>query len=250
MNACLDPAVDRFTAMKNKNDDEAELWRGKLQSFLSLYSFLSQVIPYQDSDLEKLYTFLRHLGTKLPKRGTGPQYNFDEDVRLEYYRLQKIAEGSISLHDGHAKPLDGPKEMGSGKNREEDVPLSRLIETINQRFGTEFTEADQLFFDQIAEAAVEDETLQQAALVNPEDKFALVFNRVLETLFVERLEQNEDIFGRFMNDGEFQSIVKAQLLGEVYRRLRKAIQKPQFSTVEPEASLRMVAEDGANYDAG
>ena len=134
--------------------------------------------------------------------------------------------------------------MGSGKNREEDVPLSRLIDTINQRFGTEFTEADQLFFDQIAEAAVEDETLQQAALVNPEDKFALVFNRVLETLFVERLEQNEDIFGRFMNDGEFQSIVKAQLLGEVYRRLRKAIQKPQFSTVEPEASLRMVAEDG------
>ena len=140
--------------------------------------------------------------------------------------------------------------MGSGKNREEDVPLSRLIDTINQRFGTEFTEADQLFFDQIAEAAVEDETLQQAALVNPEDKFALVFNRVLETLFVERLEQNEDIFGRFMNDGEFQSIVKAQLLGEVYRRLRKAIQKPQSSTVEPEASLRMVAEDGANYDAG
>ena len=125
-----------------------------------------------------------------------------------------------------------------------------MIDTINQRFGTEFTEADQLFFDQIAEAAVEDETLQQAALVNPEDKFALVFNRVLETLFVERLEQNEDIFGRFMNDGEFQSIVKAQLLGEVYRRLRKAIQKPQSSTVEPEASLRMVAEDGANYDAG
>ncbi len=254
MNACIDPAVDRFTALKNENDDEAELWRGKLQSFISLYSFLSQVIPYQDSDLERLYTFLRHLGTKLPKKGAGPQYNFDEDVRLEYYRLQKIAEGSISLHDDQAKPLDGPKEMGSGKNREEGVPLSRLIDTINQRFGTEFTEADQFFFDQIASAAVEDETLQQAAMVNPEDKFALVFNRVLETLFVERLEQNEDIFGRFMNDGEFQSIVKAQLLGEVYRRLRKAMQKAlplvESEPVEPKPNSRMVAEKGARYDAG
>ena len=101
---------------------------------------------------------------------------------------------------------------------------------------------------------MEDETLQQAAMVNPEDKFALVFNRVLETLFVERLEQNEDIFGRFMNDGEFQSIVKAQLLGEVYRRLRKAMQKAlplvESEPVEPKPNSRMVAEKGARYDAG
>jgi hypothetical protein len=37
--------------------------------------------------------------------------------------------------------------------REEHVSLSRLIDIINQRFGGELNEADQLFFDQIAEAA-------------------------------------------------------------------------------------------------
>ncbi len=72
MNALLDQAVARFAQLQNDEEDEAELWRGKTQAFRNLYSFLSQVIPYQDSDLEKLFTYLRHLALKLPKRKTGP----------------------------------------------------------------------------------------------------------------------------------------------------------------------------------
>jgi len=72
MNAALDPAVDRFKALQESNDDEAELWRGKLQAFRNLYAFLSQIIPYQDSDLERLYTYLRHLSAKLPRRPHRP----------------------------------------------------------------------------------------------------------------------------------------------------------------------------------
>ena len=51
MNAALDPAVSRFAALHGEREDEAELWRGKVQAFRNLYGFLSQVIPYQDSDL-------------------------------------------------------------------------------------------------------------------------------------------------------------------------------------------------------
>jgi len=220
MNAALDPAVSRFSVRQQENEDEAELWRGKLQAFRNLYNFLSQVIPYQDTDLEKLYVFLRHLGSKLPRRRGGPAYQFDDDVRLEYYRLQKISEGSISLREGKANRLDGPSEVGSGLVHAEPVPLSQLIYLLNERFGTEFNEADQLFFDQIVEAAVADEALKQAAAVNPGDKFELVFKNLLETLFVERMDQNEDIFVRFMNDATFQKAVTTWLASEAYKKLR------------------------------
>jgi type I restriction enzyme R subunit len=225
MNAALDPAVKRFKHFQREDDDEAELWRGKAQAFRNLYGFLSQVIPYQDSDLEKLYVFLRHLAAKLPRRTNGPAYNFDDEVRLEYYRLQKISEGSISLIEGTASPLDGPTEVGSGLVREEPVLLSRLIDLVNERFGTDFNQADQLFFDQIVEAAVTDESLRQAAAVNPSDKFELVFKNLLETLFVERMDQNEDIFARFMNDKAFQRIVTGWLSSEAYKRLRTVSNK-------------------------
>ena len=224
MNAALDPAVSRFTVRQKEDEDEAELWRGKLQALRNLYSFLSQIIPYQDSDLERLYVFLRHLSAKLPRRRSGPAYQFDEEVRLEYYRLQKISEGSISLSQGYAHPLDGPSEVGSGMVREDPMLLSRLIDVVNQRFGTDFNQADQLFFDQIVEAALTDEALKQAAAVNPGDKFELVFKNLLETLFVERMDQNEEIFVRFMNDPAFQKVVTAWLASEAYQRLRGGVQ--------------------------
>lgn len=225
MNATLDPAVDRFAALRLEDEEQAELWRGKLNAFRNLYAFLSQVIPYQDSDLERLYTFLRFLSPKLPKRGTGERYSFDDEIRLEYYRLQKISEGSISLREGRGEPLDGPREVGSGARHDEDVPLSRLIDVINERFGTDFTDSDQLFFDQIIEAAIADGSLQEAAAVNPEGKFALLFSGLLETLFIERMEQNEDIFARFMNERDFQGLVSDWISHQVYGRLRLANEK-------------------------
>lgn len=224
MNVGIDPAVDRFAPIQERDKDNAELWRGKLYSFRNLYAFLSQIIPYQDSELEKLYIFLRHLASKLPRRKRGPAYNFDDDVRLEYYRLQKISEGSIDLKGGEGRALDGPAEVGTGLVREESVALSRLIDIVNDRFGTDFNQADQLFFDQIVEAAITDEVLKQAAEVNPGDKFELVFKNLLETLFVERMDQNEEIFGKFMNDKAFQKVVTNWLASEVYKRLRGKVE--------------------------
>jgi len=220
MNAALDPAVSRFSVRQKDAEADAELWRGKVLAFRNLYGFLSQVIPYQDSDLERLYVFLRHLATKLPRRAAEPSYQFDDEVRLEYYRLQKISEGSISLGKEYARPLDGPTEVGSGLAAREPVPLSRLIDLVNDRFGTDFNQADQLFFDQIVEAAVLDDGMRQAAAVNPEDKFELVFRNLLQTLFIERMDQNEDIFVRFMNDASFQKTVTAWMAAEAYRKLR------------------------------
>jgi type I restriction enzyme R subunit len=222
MNAALDPGVDRFRALQAVGAEEAELWRGKMLSFSSLYGFLSQIIPYQDTDLERLYVFLRHLATKLPKVDGGAAYQFDDRIRLEYYRLQKISEGSISLAGGQANRLDGPSELGTGVLHEDSVPLSRLIDVVNDRFGTDFNQADQLFFDQIVEAAVADAALKQAAAVNPGDKFELVFKNLLEALFVERMDQNEEIFARFMNDTSFQAAVTGWLSSEAYNKLRPA----------------------------
>ena len=235
MNAALDPAVLRFTVRRDDNEAAAEDWRGKVQAFLNLYGFLSQVIPYQDSDLERLYVFLRHLAAKLPRRKSGPAYQFDDEVRLEYYRLQKISEGSISLQDGEARRLDGPTEVGSGLVRPQPVPLSQLIDVVNERFGTDFNQADQLFFDQIVEAAVVDDELRQTAAVNPESKFELVFTNLIERLFVERMDQNEEIFVRYMNDESFRQVVSTWMGSEAYRRLRAGDESSD--RVQPDEAL-------------
>jgi type I restriction enzyme, R subunit len=100
------------------------------------------------------------------------------------------------------------------------VRLSQLIDLVNERFGTDFDQAGELFFDQIVEEAMTDEGLRQAAAVNPGDKFELLFKNVLEKVFVDSMDQHEDVFVRFMNDPAFRKVVTTWMAEQAYRRLR------------------------------
>jgi len=218
MNANLDAAVERYNKLK---DEDKELFKGQLVSFRKLYTFLSQIIPYQDSELEKLYTYLRFLLSKLPRRADGPGYQLEDEVDLQYYRLQKISEGSIDLSKGDPEPLKGPTEVGTKSSTDENVQLSLLVDKLNDRFGTEFNKADELFFDQVAEAAMANEKLREAAKANSLANFNPVFEKMLEGLFIERMEGNEEIFTKLMNDDQFRNIAAGYLVKEVYGQIRE-----------------------------
>lgn len=55
-------------------------------------------------------------------------------------------------------------DLGTGREKDTDVALSTLVKQINERCGTEFTEADQLFFDQMrATAELDEKVVEDAA---------------------------------------------------------------------------------------
>lgn len=217
LNSYLDPAVDRFKAL---DEEDQEVFKKTLVSYKNLYSFLSQIIPFYDSDLEKLYAYGRFLLTKLPKRESGPRYEFDDEISLKYYRLQKISENvSIGLDPGEGT-VYGPTSVGTGQVREDRVKLSTLIEKINERFGTDFTPADELFFEQIKEDASADEKIVQAAKVNTIENFKFVWDRALEDFFINRMDQNQEIFTKFINDQAFRAAVSRLLMEQVYYGIR------------------------------
>ncbi|WP_350027912.1 type I restriction endonuclease subunit R [Methylovulum psychrotolerans] len=219
MNGVLDLAVERFKELPDAQQDD---FKGKCVSFRNLYSFLAQIIPYQDSDLEKLYIYLRFLLKKLPRRKAEEAFPVEDEVNLSYYRLQKISEGQIDLTPKEAKPLKGPNDVGTGK-ADEDVPLSQLIDLLNERFGTEFTPADQLFFDQLSKEALQDTQLQQAAHVNTIDDFKYLFDKAFEGLVIDRMEGNADIFNKLMGDDDFRTLVTDNLLHQVYNAFKANI---------------------------
>ena len=215
MNACLDPAVNRFIQLADKQEE----FRKALAAYINLYSFLSQIMPFQDADLEKLYSYTRFLITKLPKR-SGPVYNFENEVTLQYYRLQKISEGSIELKAGEKAPVHGPTSVGTSAAQGVKIKLSRLIDILNDRFGTAFKPGDQLFFDSIREDAAANPDLRLSALVNTKENFGYVFKQALQDLFIDRMDQNEEITAKFLNEKDFRDIVSKSLLEEVYEQIR------------------------------
>ena len=122
---------------------------------------------------------------------------------------------------GTGKPLKGPSDVGTGKE-DEEIRLSELIDLLNERFGTDFTQADQFFFDQIQEEAIENEELKRAAQVNSKQDFRSVFEKTFEGLVIDRMEGNEEIFGKLMSDGEFRKLAIEHLLHKVYSELQRS----------------------------
>ncbi|MEB2048871.1 type I restriction endonuclease [Xanthomonas campestris pv. campestris] len=217
MNAVLDAVVQRFKAQEEEKQDE---FRGLLMAYRNLYAFLSQIVPYQDSDLEKLYTFVRNLMTKLPPADDGKAFVLDDEVSLRYYRMQQLTDGSIDLAQGQLYSLKGPTDVGTSRVADEEVPLSSLVEKLNTRFGTDFNEADQLFFDQIKVSAEASEQIKEAARANNLSDFTAYLGRVLDELFIERMEGNEEIFSKIMTDREFRSAASEHLAFEIFEKSR------------------------------
>jgi len=217
----LQPAVDRFKAIKDV--DSRSKFRDKLIGYVRLYSFLSQIIPYADPDLEILYSYGRLLLSHLPLSLDNTVIKVGDEVELQYYRLERVHSGAIQLQDGEPQYVKGPTDVGTGKGVDEKVPLSEIIQVLNERFGTQFSEEDRLFFEQIKEKACKNQHIIDTAKANSLDKFELGIRKLIEELMIERMSENDKIVTRYMEDHEFQATAFPILAKQIFNSIRNSM---------------------------
>ena len=214
----LQPAVDRFKAIADEAKREA--FRAKVSGYVSTYAFLSQIVPYADPDLEMLYSYGRFLLPHLPLDRDTTIVKVGDEVGLQYYRLDRVFSGPIMVREGEAQYIKSPSDVGTGKAKDEKAPLSEIIDALNERFGTQFSEEDRLFFQQIKEKACKSEQIVRTAMANPLDKFELGIRKLIEDLMIERMGENDKIVTRYMADQEFQGSAFPILAREIFDTVR------------------------------
>jgi type I restriction enzyme R subunit len=215
--ASLDPALDRFEQLET--DDQAD-FRDVLGRFVSLYGFIAQIVSFTDVEMERAYVYARALEMRLPGREI-EAIDIGSEVALTHLRTEQIGQGSASLVEG-----DGTvSAVFSGKGPQHDpeaAELSRIIDQLNERFGTDLDERDQLLFDQFEETWIADPEVAAQAKHNKYDNFRLVFDRMFLNTVVGRMDANEAIFKRLLDDQEFQKTLMDLYALRVYDRLNKA----------------------------
>lgn len=218
----LQPAVDRFKAMPD--EEKRTEFREKLNGYVRMYSFISQIVPYADPEMEMLYSYGRFLVPHLPIQRE-PAIKLADEVGLQYYRLERVSSGAIKLHEGEAVGVRSPIDLGTGKAKDEKAPLSEIISVLNERFGTEFTEEDRLFFEQNKERAIRNDQIIKTAHANPQlEKFQLGIRKLIEEMMIQRMGENDKIVTRYMDDPEFQNSALPILAKEIF----EAIEKSEF----------------------
>ena len=214
-----DSAVDRFKEIAE--EEKQDEFKKGLRTWTNLYAFLAQIMPFVDPDFERFYAYAKLLQTRLPKRELSESLHLDDEVALEYYRLQKIKEDSIDLIKGETGELSGTTEAGLKREKDEEALLSEIINVLNDRFGTEFEEADKLFFEQIEAELMEDETLQTQAKVNKIDTFKYAFEDLFITKLIDRMDQNQEIFEKILEDKDFGDLVKLLMMKRIYKKMNE-----------------------------
>jgi type I restriction enzyme R subunit len=175
----------------------------------------------------------------LPKGGKD-RVNVDDKVLLEYYRLEKDFEGGIELESTEEgfRPITGE----AGRKEKKKDPLTVIIEKINEKYGTNFTEMDKVLL-QIENDYASEEKWQNYAENNDRKTFMLLFGKDFPEMAATRYEQNEDFFVRMFSDPDMMKQVMDSIGTVLYERLKKKSYKPNLIQ-----KLNKVAEDSSSYD--
>ncbi|QKY68715.1 hypothetical protein [Lentibacillus sp. CBA3610] len=128
-------------------------------------------------------------------------------------------EGSIALDTEEDHKLK-PTSFGAGSTPEEDMErLSSIIERLNDRFGTEFTDTNRLSYEQVKEDIVNNEDLAQKAKVNTKDNFKFSYEEAFLDIVIDRMSQNENFFMKMMEDSDFKATVMNAMFDEIYHEM-------------------------------
>lgn len=216
LNAYLDPSVDRYKALEVAEQEE---FKSSIIKFVRTYSFVTGIVRLDDAQLHEFFAFSKCLAKKLPKDDTIVQLFLDDEVALQYYRVQKIFEGSIALEE--SQPLANALHAGKSKTEEEKLPLSELVDKLNDKFGTDFTKEDMLVVEQFIADMDHNEELKNQAKNNSKEHFRYPFNDVFMDIVIDRMTQNQNFCERVLDDEKFSNTLKDLLVDVVYEKLRQ-----------------------------
>ena len=116
--------------------------------------------------------------------------------------------------------VKGPAAVGSAEPKDATVKLSEIITRLNDLFGTDFTEADEVVFDGMRAEAVEDVELQLAAQANSLENFQIAYKKKEQEIAIGRMDKNQDLMERYFNDEAFRTAVSSMLVAQVYDAIR------------------------------
>jgi type I restriction enzyme R subunit len=217
--AHLKQAHERYAALKK---EEQELFRRDAGTFVTAYDFLSQIVDYDDADLEKLHAFLKMLQPRLRGQEDDP-ISIEGAARLAGYKLKNKTEHDLSLAGGEAKALD-PMAAGGGLAWDDPkLRLSTIIMKMNEIFsGKHSSSENEGWATAVIGNASEDAALAEQARANSTaGQFANGdYRSVLSQAIIRALESHHSMSEQALQNPKVFEELANLLLPEVYERAR------------------------------
>lgn len=231
-------AQERLQIALDKGDDKAAsvardeigsliLFRGDMAAFQRLYSFLSQIFDYGNTDIEKRFIFYKRL-VPLLEFGREREGIDLSKVVLTHHSLKLQGRLALPVNDGAKEKIAPLSETGSGSVREkEKALLAEIIAKVNDLFEGDLSDDDQLVYvnNVIKGKLLESKELVLQASNNSKAQFANsptlsdeIMNAIMDALSAHTTMSKQALESKKVRDG-----LKDVLLGpaQLYEALRE-----------------------------
>ena len=215
LHALLDEAVSIYRT--DLDEDKQADFKAKVKTYVRLYIFLSQIVPFENPYLEKLYIYLSHLQNKL-----GGESSVDlaqgvlDNIDMDSYRLQLEATTNIVLEPSKdLSPI--PTEMRGGSVNPEKDRLSNILQTFNDRYGTEFEDADKVrqMAENIAADVAKNNELISSIQHSDEQNARITSDKIVGEELLKHITTNFDLYKLYSDNKEFKEDFSAMMFGVV-----------------------------------
>ncbi|QDS88757.1 Type I restriction enzyme R protein [Rosistilla ulvae] len=205
--------------------DALILFRGDVLTYLRAYTFLSQIFDYGNTDFEKRAIFFKQL-VRLLKFGREREGVDLSEVTLTHHKLSNRGKRNLGLSDKDAPKLNPLTEIGSGAIREKQKAyLTEIISKLNEIYGTDTTDGDQLSHaTTLNEKVLESTVLQQQAANNSKEQFANspdLTNEIMNAI-IDAMDVQVDLSSKALNSAEIRESLKGLMLNQLglYEKLK------------------------------
>jgi type I restriction enzyme, R subunit len=225
----IDPVLVRFAEL---SDDEQAEFRDALDRFIRAYSFLSQVMPFTDENLERLYVYGKALAACLPTQATGG-LDIGKDVVLTHLRIETQATTDIGLTPDQVEV--GKVFTGEGHGsawEDEKETLATIIEAINERFGLDLDDRDRLEGEKLKLTLLEDPELETFARQNSMEHYSLEFTNKWKGAILDQEERNQRLYNLLLSNPELAKLFENAIMEETYEAFRSEDDPDGGSTLE------------------
>ena len=206
----LDKVVDRFNQIGE--EEEREDFRSKIQSYIRMYGYLSQIINFADIELEKTFVFLKYLNKKLPKRQSN-RFDIMDIIDLDSLRIQKMHEKITGLDN--VDTVLQPPEFGSGTPEEPIFDLlSEIINLVNTQYGMNLTDDDKINIESIRQKLQEDDELEMYMKgANSEENKLSQFQKTYDNKVLDFVNERFEFYKKLDDNPE----IKKTIMGLLYK---------------------------------
>ena len=196
-------AENSFKECKQEKD-ALEIFKKDLGTFVRFYEFMSQIVDYDDKDLEKLSLYARNLRPML-REALLEEDDIDlNSVVLSHYRLSKIRQQDIQLKEESGEYLNPGDSLGSAKAKDKKEEfLSQIIGRLNELFITdELTDKDLVNYaytvrDKLSENAL---VMSQIANNTPEQAMLGDFPKAIDDAVMDSNDAQQNQMMQLLSD--------------------------------------------------